>query len=142
MKTVKLLTSVLVGGIFKLTHPLCTSFSLEMENCLNAFIALMHVNLAIPTSCVGKQIRILLCFVFCLTILLFFSPYFVSAVIRGWLVRKCSGNIGLLNWGDKKVSVINCFSFIILNPIYCFCNFQLDNYSDMPHCCASVVLKT
>lgn len=26
----------------------------------------------------------------------------IQSVIRGWLVRKCSGNIGLLNWGDKK----------------------------------------
>lgn len=26
----------------------------------------------------------------------------IQSVIRGCLVRKCSGNIGLLNWGDKK----------------------------------------
>ncbi|GAB4839626.1 Myosin-1 [Ancistrocladus abbreviatus] len=29
----------------------------------------------------------------------------IQTVIRGWLVRKCSGNVGLLNLGDKKGNV-------------------------------------
>lgn len=71
----------------------------EMVICL--FVQLLHMNHAFPNY--------LNFFALC--------PFWLNsvAVIRGWLVRKCSGNIGLLlNLGEKAVNIDSSF--------YNFCN--------------------
>ena len=41
------------------------------------------------------------------------------AVIRGWVVRRCSGDVGLLQFGCKKVLIDSCLAFCSL------CNDQV-----------------